>query len=122
MQTGRTNQQGKSRNYFKFHDLSHYRFSTFLFGMHMDYRSSVINQIIQSKKIKPDREKKMDALRLTYKFLIMQNAVLKYILEQIYDTLIYVTIYDKFISPNLLRRYPQYAIVSLVRSCIALTY
>ena len=43
----------------------------------------------------------------------MQYAVLKCILEQKYDRLINVTIYDQFIAPYLLRRYSKYAIVAL---------
>ena len=46
----------------------------------------------------------------------MQHAALKCILEQKYDRLINVTIYDKFISPYLLRRHSQYAIVALTRA------
>ena len=58
----------------------------------------------------------MEASRLAYEFLVMQHAALKCILEQKYDRLINVTIYDKFISPYLLRRHSQYAIIALTRS------
>jgi len=63
-----------------------------------------------------DLKKKLEASRLACEFLIMQHAALKCILEQKYDKLINVTIYDKFISPYLLRRHSQYAIVALTRA------
>ena len=58
----------------------------------------------------------MEASRIAYEFLIMQHAALKCILEQKFDRLINVTIYDQFISPHLLRRHSQYAIVALTTS------
>ena len=47
---------------------------------------------------------------------MMQHAALKCISEQKYDKLINVTIYDKSIASQLLRRYSQYTIVALIRS------
>ena len=57
-----------------------YKFGSFLLGTHLGFRWSIIAS----------------------KFLIVQNAALKCILEQKYDKLVNVTIYDKFISPYLL--------------------
>ena len=58
----------------------------------------------------------MEASRIACKFLIMQHAALKCILQQKYYRLINVTIYDQFIAPYLLRKYSQYAIVAITRS------
>ena len=93
-----------------------HKFGSFLFGTHLHFRSSVIENAILPKKLELDLKKKMEASRLAYEFLVMQHAALKCILEQKYDRLINVTIYDKFISPYLLRRHSQYAIVALTRS------
>ena len=93
-----------------------HKFGSFLFGTHLNFRSSVIENAILPKKLELDLKKKMEASRIAYEFLIMQHAALKCILEQKYDRLINVTIYDQFISPYLLRRHSQYAIVALTRS------
>ena len=58
----------------------------------------------------------MEASIIAYKFLILQHATLKCILESKYDQLINVSMYDKFIAPTLLRRHSQYAIVALTHS------
>ena len=64
-----------------------YKFGSFLLGTHLGFRSSIIAS----------------------KFLIVQHAALKCILEQKYDKFVNVTIYDKFISPYFLWRYSQYS-------------
>ena len=97
-----------------------HKFGSFLFGTHLHFRSTIIDNAILPKKLELDLKKKIEASRLAYKFLIMQHAALKCILEQKYDRLINVTIYDKFISPYSLRRHSQYAIVALTRSGTAL--
>ena len=60
--------------------------------------------------------KKIEASRIAYYFLILQHATLKCVLEQKYDELINVTLFEKFISPNIHRRYSQYTIVALTRA------
>ena len=57
----------------------------------------------------------MEAPLIAYKFLILQHATLKCILESKYDKLINVSIY-KVISPKLLRRHSQYTIVAFNHS------
>ena len=52
--------------------------------------------------------------------MILQHASIKCVLEQKYDELINTTIFEKFISPNLNRRYSQYTIVALTRACAVL--
>ena len=52
--------------------------------------------------------------------MILQHASIKCILEQKYEELINVTIYEKFIAPTLKRRHSQYTIVTLTRSCAVL--
>ena len=64
--------------------------------------------------------KKIEASRIAYDFLILQHTSIKCVLEQKYDELINVTIFEKFISPNLNRRYSQYTIVALTRACAVL--
>ena len=51
-----------------------------------------------SKYLQQDREKKLEAARLSYDFLILQHASLKCMLEQKYDILMDVNMSDKFIS------------------------
>ena len=58
----------------------------------------------------------MEASVIACKFLILQHATLKCILEAKYDQLINVILYDKFISLNLLRRHSQYMHVVLTCS------
>ena len=53
---------------------------------------------------------------MEYKFLILQHASLKVILDKKYDTLINVTIDNRFIALNLTRRHSKYAIVALTHS------
>ena len=97
-----------------------HNFGTFIFGNHIDYRSSLIESIIEPKRLELDKSKKTEASLIAYEFLILQHASLKCILESKYDQLINVIIYDKFIAPKLLRRHSQYAIVALTRSGAAL--
>ena len=52
--------------------------------------------------------------------MILQHTSIKRVLEQKYDELINVTIFEKFISPNLNRRYSQYTIIALTRACAVL--
>ena len=93
-----------------------HKFGTFIFGKHIDYRSSLIESLIEPKKKELDRSKRMEASLIAYEFLILQHATLKCVLENKYLELINVDIYDKFIAPKLLRRHSQYAIVALTRS------
>ena len=93
-----------------------HKFGTFIFGNHIDYRSSWIESLIEPKRIELDKSKKTEASIIAYEFLILQYATLKCILESKYDQLINISIYDKFIAPKLLRRHSQYAIVALTRS------
>ena len=62
----------------------------------------------------------MEASRIAYELLIMQHASLKCVLEQKYDRLINVILYNQFIYPYLLQRHSQYAIVPLTRSGVLL--
>ena len=70
----------KARSEMIAESIINYKFGSFLLGTHFGFRSSIIAS----------------------KFLIVQRAALKCILEQKYDKLVNVTIYDKFISPYLL--------------------
>ena len=72
------------------------------------------------RKLDLNIQKKKEASRLAYEFLILQHASIKCILEQKYEELINVTIYEKFIAPPLKIRHSQYTIVALTRSCAAL--
>ena len=94
----------------------HHKFGTYIFGNHIDYRSSWNESLIEPKRLELDRIKKREASLIAYEFLILQHATLKCILEKKYDELINTTIYDKFIAPKLTRRHSQYAIVALTRS------
>ena len=94
----------------------HHKFGTFIFGNHIDYRSSLIESLIEPKRRELDKNKRMEASLIAYEFLILQHATLKCVLENKYLDLINVHIYDKFIAPKLLRRHSQYAIVALTRS------
>jgi len=76
--------------------------------------------LIFEKRQQLDLYKKIEASRIAYDFFILQHATLKCVLEQKYDELINVTIYDKFIAPYLKRRHSQYTIVALTRSCAVL--
>ena len=98
--------------------LSGYRhsFGTFLFNSFICFRSSTIEKLIEEKRRDLNEQKKQEASRLAYEFLILQHASIKCILEQKYDELINVTLFEKFISPNLNRRYSQYTIVALTRA------
>ena len=93
-----------------------HKFGTFIYGNHIDYRSSWFESLIEPKRLELDRTKKMEASLIAYEFLILQHATLKCILEKKYDELINITIYDKFIAPKLIRRHSQYAIVAPTRS------
>ena len=64
--------------------------------------------------------KKIEASSLASEFLILQHAPIKCILEQKYEELMNVTIYEKFLAPTLKRRHLQYTIVVLTRSCAVL--
>ena len=77
--------------------LSGYRhkFGEFLCNSFISYRSTLIEDCIREKKKELDQ---------------------KCILEQKYDKLSNVPMYDKFIAPNLKIRYSQYTIVALTRS------
>ena len=72
--------------------------------------------MIEEKRKDLNEQKKQEASRLAYEFLILQHASIKCVLEQKYDELINVTLFEKFISPNLNRRYSQYTIVALTRA------
>ena len=82
-----------------------HKFGTFIFGNHIDYRSSWIESLIEPKRLELDRTKRMEASLIAYEFLILQHATLKCVLERKYDELINITIYDKFIAPKLIRRH-----------------
>jgi len=97
-----------------------HKFGTFLFNSFINFRSTTIDNLIHEKKKELDLYKKIEASRIAYDFLILQHATLKCVLEQKYDELINVTIYDKFIAPYLKRRHSQYTIVALTRSCAVL--
>ena len=102
--------------------LSGYRhsFGSFLFNSFICFRSSTIEKLIEDKKRELNEQKKQEASRLAYEFLILQHASIKCVLEQKYDELINVTIFEKFISPNLNWRYSQCTIVALTRACAVL--
>jgi hypothetical protein len=98
--------------------LSGYRhsFGTFLFNSFICFRSSTIEKLIEEKRKDLNEQKTQEASRLAYEFLILQHGSIKCVLEQKYDELINVTLFEKFISPNLNRRYSQYTIVALMRA------
>ena len=48
-----------------------HKFGSFLFGTHLNFRSSVIENSILPKKLELDLKKKMEASCLAYEFLIM---------------------------------------------------
>ena len=58
-----------------------HKFGTFIFGNHIDYRSSWIESLIEPKRLELDRTKRMEASIIAYEFLILQHATLKCILE-----------------------------------------
>ena len=97
-----------------------HKFGTFLFNSFLSFRSTTIEDLISEKRQQLDHDKKIEASRMAYDFLILQHASLKCVLEKKYDELINVTIYDKFIAPYLKRRHSQYTIVALTRSCAVL--
>ena len=90
-------------------------FGSFLFNSFICFRSRTIEELIPEKSEELNEYKKMEASRIAYDFLILQHASIQCVLEQKYDELINVTIYEKFISPNLNRRYSQYT-----RACAVL--
>ena len=63
----------------------HHKFGTYIFGNHIDYRSSWIESLIEPKRLELDRIKKREASLIAYEFLILQHATLKCILEKKYD-------------------------------------
>ena len=71
-----------------------HKFGSFLFRTHLNFRYSVIENTILPKKLELDLKRKMEAPLIAYEFLIMPHAALKCVLEQKYDSLINVTIYD----------------------------
>ena len=85
-----------------------HKFGTFLFNSFLSFRSTTIEDLISEKRQQLDLYKKIEASRIAYDFFILQHASLKCVLEQKYDELINVTIYDKFIAPYLKRRHSQY--------------
>ena len=93
-----------------------HKFGTFIFGNHIDYRSSLRESLIEPKRMELERNKRMEASLIAYEFLILQHATLKCVSENKYLDLINVSIYDKFIAPKVLRRHSQYAIVAFTRS------
>ena len=99
--------------------LSGYRhnFGSFLFNSFICFRSSTIENLIEDKRKELNDTKRMEASKIAYEFLILQHTAIKCVLEQKYDELINVTIFEKFIMPNLKRRYSQYTIVALTRAC-----
>ena len=98
--------------------LSNYRhsFGSFLFNSFICFRSSTIEKLIKDKKKELNEEKRREASKIAYEFLVLQHASIKCVLEQKYDELINVTLFEKFISPNISRRYSQYTIVALTRA------
>ena len=72
-----------------------------MFNSVITYRYTLIEKLIREKKMELGHYKKIEPSRIAHDFLILQHASLKCILEQTYDELIIVTIYDKFIAPNI---------------------
>ena len=94
-----------------------HNFGSFLFNSFICFRSSTIENLIEDKRKELNDTKRMEASKIAYEFLILQHTAIKCVLEQKYDELINVTIFEKFIMPNLKRRYSQYTIVALTRAC-----
>ena len=67
-----------------------------------------------------DKEKQKEDVLVVYKYLVLQHAALKCILEKKYDILMNVNIFENFILKNMKRRYSQYALVALVRAGMVL--
>ena len=84
-----------------------HKFATHIFGNQMDYRSSLIESLIEPKRIEFDNEKRMEASVIAYELFVLQHAALKCILETHYEQFINVTIYNKFIETHLVRRQSQ---------------
>jgi len=53
-----------------------HKFGSFLFGTHLNFRSSTIENAILPKKLELDLKKKMEASCLAYEFLVMQHTAL----------------------------------------------
>ena len=53
-----------------------HKFGSFLLGTHLTFRSSILEKVILPKKKELDQQKKMEASRIAYEFLIMQHAAL----------------------------------------------
>ena len=87
----------------------------------MDNRASLKESLIEAKRSELDKQKRMEASVITYEFLILQHATLKYVVESKYDQLINVKIYHKFISTNLLHRHLQYTVVARTHAAAVLT-
>ena len=97
-----------------------HKFGTSIFSNNITFRSSTIENLMLEKRLELDKQKKIEGSLLIYDYLIVQHAALKCILEEKYDLLMNVIIYDKFITKFLKRRYSQYALVALVRSAMVL--
>ena len=50
-----------------------HKFGSFLFGTHLNLTSLVIENMILPKKLELDLKKKMEASRIAYEFLILQQ-------------------------------------------------
>ena len=76
----------------------------------------MISKSTRDAKRHTSEEKRREASKIAYEFLVLQHVSIKCVLEQKYDELINVTLFEKFISPNINRRYSQYTIVALTRA------
>ena len=70
--------------------LSGYRhkFGSFLFNSFICFTSSTIEDLIDKKRRELNEQKKIEASRIAFKFLILQHASIKCVLEQKYAELI----------------------------------
>ena len=71
------------------------------------FTSSWIERLIMDKRLEMDKEKQKEDALLVYEYLILQHTALKCILENKYDVLMNVNIFEKFILKYMKRRYSQ---------------
>ena len=61
------------------------------------FTSSWIERLIMDKRLEMDKEKQKEDALVVYEYLILQHAALKCIIENKYDVLMNVNIFEKFI-------------------------
>ena len=82
--------------------LSGYRhsFGSLLLNSSIRLRCSTIEKLIEDKKRELNEQKNQEASRLAYEFLILQDTSIKCVLEQKYDELINITLFENHRSKS----------------------